>query len=118
MKFYAFHQNNSGGRFTFDKKAGITHIVIIEAPNAEAANDRAEQIGLYFNGCDEGRDCNCCGDRWFQVYGEGDDVPSHYGSPIEDGKFAPSKFGLKWMGKNPEGIIHYACGKRVWVEAQ
>lgn len=61
---YEFSQNNSGGRFVFDADAGITHRVVIEAESEEEAIEKALGVGLYFNGCDAGIDCNCCGDRW------------------------------------------------------
>lgn len=62
--FYHFSQNNSGGSFDFDKNDGITHHVVIEAVSAESANKKLQDIGGYFDGCDTGRDCSCCGDRW------------------------------------------------------
>lgn len=84
-KFYYFSQNNSGGSFHMDDLAGIGECVIIEATSAKHANSRAEEIGLYFNGCESGQDCSCCGDRWDAAYSdEGDEVPSIYGSPIEE----------------------------------
>lgn len=66
-KFYMFYQNNSGGFFDEDDKAGIGKVVTIEAENEEDANDRAKQIGLYFDGCDKEIDCPCCGDRWYMA---------------------------------------------------
>lgn len=41
--------------------------VYIEAENAEEANEKALQIGIYFNGVEDGIDCPCCGDRWYPV---------------------------------------------------
>jgi hypothetical protein len=66
--FYTYSQNNSGGSFDIDLELGIMKYVIIEANSADEANDRAEDIGLYFNGCDAGRDCECCGDRWWTTH--------------------------------------------------
>ena len=85
-KFYTFSQNNSGGSFDIDEKAGIAEVVIIEAHSADDANLRAKSIGIYFNGVDSDMDCYCCGDRWYEIYsdGEGEDVPSCYGTPIEN----------------------------------
>ena len=65
-KFYTFRQNNSGGRFKQNNEVDIK--VVIEANNAEHANKRAEEIGIYFDGCSKGIDCPCCGDRWYEVY--------------------------------------------------
>lgn len=42
----------------------MAHTVIIEAKTAEQADDKAQEIGIYFNGCEEEIDCPCCGDRW------------------------------------------------------
>lgn len=66
MPFYEYSQNNSGG--SFDEEMG--HSVFIEAATAEEANDRAEGMGIYFNGVENGRDCPCCGDRWSTPWGE------------------------------------------------
>lgn len=59
--FYKFEQNNSGGAFDFDDK--VCHRVIIEADTIDEAIDKAEELGIYFNGVDKGIDCECCGDR-------------------------------------------------------
>ena len=67
MNFYLFDQNNSGGSFDFNEEEGITLTVVIQAENAENANKRAEEIGLYFDGCNNEIDCDCCGDRWSTV---------------------------------------------------
>ncbi|MCU0337600.1 MAG: hypothetical protein MUF12_07020 [Sediminibacterium sp.] len=82
-KFYEYRQNNSGGSFSNSEKYGIAEYVVIEALNAEHANTRAEDIGLYFDGCDNGNDCSCCGDRWYRAdESDGSDVPSIYGEPL------------------------------------
>ena len=81
-KFYTFDQNNSGGSFDFDEEGGITHHVVIEAYSSKHANSISEEKGIYFYGCDEGRDCPCCGDRWYPVYNC-------------DGKVSPSVCGKK-----------------------
>jgi hypothetical protein len=76
-KFYEFDQNNSGGSFDVDEKRGIGVNVWIEALSVEDANDRAERIGIYFNGCEAGQDCECCGDRWSPAWnGSGKDSPN------------------------------------------
>ena len=82
-KFFHFSQNNSGGSFDIDET--LAHHVIIEAYDALDANTRAMGIGLYFNGCDSGRDCDCCGDRWSAQWSTdcGDDTPLIYGEPPE-----------------------------------
>lgn len=58
-KWYEFYQNNSGGSFT---PPGRT--VWIEAVSTIHANERALDIGIYFDGVNNGVDCDCCGDRW------------------------------------------------------
>lgn len=80
--FYEYRQNNSGGHWSFDFDKGISVLVIIEAPDAEYADFLAKRIGLYFDGCYTGSDCGCCGDRWHTTYGDGDETPTYYGSPL------------------------------------
>jgi len=78
-RFFEFSQNNSGGIFDVDDN--VAHYVIIEAYSPRQANSKAEEIGIYFDGCAKGMDCGCCGDRWHELYDtdEGDaelDMPS------------------------------------------
>lgn len=63
-KFYELSQNNSGGSFVVDDK--LCHRLFIEAESEEEAIDRAEDLGCYWDGVDEGSDCPCCGDRWYR----------------------------------------------------
>jgi hypothetical protein len=74
-KFFEFSQNNSGGRFTIDDARGLGPRVWIEADDTIHANYRAGRLGIYFNGCADGRDCSCCGDRWDEAWGDGEDAP-------------------------------------------
>jgi|GEM_PF-938490 len=84
-KFYQYRQNNSGDSILKSEKDGICEYVIIEALNADDANNRAEEIGLYFDGCDSGKDCRHCGDRWYRAdEDDGDDAPAIYGEPLEN----------------------------------
>jgi hypothetical protein len=82
-KYYTFRQNNSGGSFDIEHDRGISIAVIIEAETADQANNRAESIGLYFDGCDKGMDCECCGDRWYRAdeY-DGKNEPEIYGTKL------------------------------------
>lgn len=97
--FYTFRQNNSGGSFVQNNKVGI--YVIIEADSNKQANNRAEEIGIYFNGCDDGIDCNCCGDRWSRQYEEkGDIEPKIYDKTIKE-----YKKNIEWASRDEE-IIH------------
>jgi hypothetical protein len=109
-KFYTFNQNNSGGSFVTSDNEGLSEYVIIEATDANHANERAERIGLYFNGCDDGRDCYCCGDRWYTVSeNDGTDEPTIYGEPI-----AIVKKGMF----RKELFVHYIDGTFKKVELQ
>lgn len=107
-KFWDIWQNNSGGSFHFDEAAGITHFVVVEANDVYHATARAEEIGLYWNGCDAGRDCSCCGDRWSEPYGKGTDEPMVYGKPVAKAT------GFKWMKEGKETCVHYLDGRREW----
>lgn len=46
--FYTYAQNNSYG--VFDVDGNVKHYVIIEADSAKEADEKAESIGLYFDG--------------------------------------------------------------------
>jgi hypothetical protein len=113
--FFTFNQNNSGGGFDFDKDEGITHNVIIEADDAKGANQRALDIGLYFEGCADGRDCSCCGDRWYPQYEdrEGDEVPSIWGRPLGEPEQGAYKV-TKWMEEGFETSVIYKDGRIEW----
>lgn len=105
-KFYQYRQNNSGGKFEYDKHDGISVFVIVEAHNYREANSRANNIGLYFNGCADGYDCPCCGDRWYEQWeNDGDDYPMCYNSPIVNGAVNlgyVSNYGMQYYG-----FVHY-----------
>ena len=77
QKFYNFTQNNSGGRLITNDK--LSHRVFIEAIDKEEAFSRAESVGIYFDGCDSGQDCSCCGDRWSR-YAHELTFPHRYGT--------------------------------------
>ena len=105
MPFYTFNQNNSGGSFDVDPADGISHFVIIEANSADAANDKAKRIGLYFNGVDDGRDCECCGDRWCSAWrDDGTENPDVYGKH-------PSDHRDIFVTDKPHTFVHYADGR-------
>lgn len=84
MKFYRFRQNNSGGSFDIDDESGIGPVVWIEADNFKHANARAINLGIYFDGVKQGRDCDCCGDRWHEMLCEG-----FYASEDPEGEINP-----------------------------
>lgn len=56
---YEYRQSNSGG--SFDSGDGLALNVLIEAKNADQANEIAYEIGI------DGSDYNCCGDRWYEA---------------------------------------------------
>jgi hypothetical protein len=108
--FYEFNQNNSGGHFT--RNSNVDHYVQIEANSIAEVIERAQEVGIYFNGCAEGLDCDCCGDRWYEPY-NGDklhDVPCHYDSPLTLENASTTK--------NPREhtvVIHYLDGRVVYT---
>lgn len=63
MNWYMFDQNNSGGSFIVNDN--VCHRLFIEAVSFGDAIEKAEELGCYWNGVAEGRDCPCCGDRWY-----------------------------------------------------
>ncbi len=58
--FYCFGQNNPGGFFDG------AQVLIVEAASSQEAQELALKEGVYFDGVSSGRDCECCGDRWFR----------------------------------------------------
>lgn len=86
LKWYEFSQNNSGGSFDVDDK--VTHRVFIEAGSEHEATEKALELGIYFQGVDDGIDCPCCGDRWYS------------GSEVT--------FPIKWKGELLEDMDEYA----------
>jgi len=72
--FFNFRQNNSGGFHIGPEN------VCVRANCAEEANKKAIESGLiYFNGVREGKDCDCCGDRWSKVHDfEAKEFPCYY----------------------------------------
>jgi hypothetical protein len=65
-QFYEISQNNSGGSFIVDDK--LCHRLFIEAESSDEASSIAEDLGCYWDGCDTGYDCPCCGDRWYRPW--------------------------------------------------
>jgi hypothetical protein len=102
MPFFHFPQNNSGGGFHITDK--LAHHVVIEASNAEFANIKLKALGGYFDGCNTGIDCGCCGDRWERV-------------SDSDGQESPSLYSIYvWLYEaNDQNrvVVHYADGSIV-----
>ena len=73
--FYEFNQNNSGGHFVVNDK--LCHRLFIEADNEYEAIDKAEELGCYWDGVSQGRDCSCCGDRWHKDWLDPVDIETY-----------------------------------------
>lgn len=112
MKFFTYSQNNSGGHF--DINDSVSLFVIIEAASAADANAKARSVGIYFNGCEDERDCPCCGDRWYSQWDdEGDVEPTIYGEPVSQHM---AKEGMRLLFAKPgKPYIHvyYANGEKI-----
>ena len=111
--FFTYDQNNSGGSFDYEADRGISFYVIVEADSADEANNRAERIGLYFDGAG---DCECCGNRWTDQWNDqnGTPYPEVYGRsvllPEDDAYYEASESG--WVKRDEyEGFVHYKDGR-------
>lgn len=112
-KFFTFNQNNSFGTFKYDKEKGITRAVIIEAVDVDDSVNRAENIGLYFEGISDGIDCPCCGDRWTKPWSdEGTEVPEYYGQDVRHELSNKTHRFLK--DDQQEIAVHYFGGHIEW----
>lgn len=63
MPWFLYVQNNSGGHFEVNDN--VCRQVYIEASSINDAEAKAEALGIYYDGCEKGLDCPCCGDRWY-----------------------------------------------------
>jgi hypothetical protein len=107
--FFTFSQNNSYGKFVYDD--GLAHHVVIEAMNWKDANIRALDYGLYFDGVSRGRDCDCCGDRWYEQYAsEGTEAPEVYGEADLHQVAAKDRSG----DEGPTVVVVNMSGIREW----
>lgn len=83
--FYTYRQSNSGGSFDIDDE--VDRYVIIEANDAEDANDIATDKGIYFDGCVNDMDCSCCGDRWYRAsWSDSTELPEICSEPASNSK--------------------------------
>lgn len=97
MAFFTFMQNNSWGKFVVNER--LAHVVVIEATDAEEANERAKALGLVFY---EG--CPTCGDRWNEADDyDADPLPMAYSDPVWCHRVSG------WF--RDEARIHYADGR-------
>jgi len=82
---HRYHQMNSGGFYTpmpqIMPEDGfvIGGDIFIHADSDSEADEIAESVGIYFDGVSTGRDCSCCGDRWYRTCGalKEDDLSWH-----------------------------------------
>ena len=114
MAFYTYHQNNSGGSWDVDKAAGIGSYVIVEAASAAKADGIAKAIGLYFDSVENDVDCDCCGDRWYEQWGEGSEIPQIHGEDVSGGTYLNEWWA--YDKKELPAFIHYADGTVKTVE--
>lgn len=113
LRWYKWNQNNSGGSFHVNDD--VTHRIYIEAYSYEEAERKALGLGVYYNGCDDGSDCPCCGDRWY----EGDEVtfPLSWGKELnfnnieEYAGYMTDNYG--WC--SPDAYLYYHDGRKVEV---
>lgn len=105
--FYHYRQNNTGGSFDVDDNVHTN--VIIEANSADEANDRAETIGIYFDGVTKGMDCDCCGSRWSSQYDDSDgtDTPTIYGESLDE--YQVDSYFVK---DGVKAIVYYLDGRK------
>jgi hypothetical protein len=132
MKFFEFSQNNSGGGFDVDDR--VTHRVLIEADNAEEATNIGESLGMYWDGCDTGMDCPCCGDRWYRpwsddgkvfpfTYGsfeksEAESIVKNYHAELKKSERKKSYGNREWdvVFRTPESYMQYLADNYGWVD--
>ena len=102
-RYFDFTQNNSGGGFNRDENLG-DH-VLIAAKDANDANERLMRLGGYFDGVDDGTDCDCCGDRWYRAWrteqGTEEPLICEMLIPVYMQQF-------RWPGK--QIVVHHADG--------
>lgn len=98
--WYHFSQNNSGGYFHIRLNEGITEDVVVQADTLTEAVERAESVGLYFDGSG---DCECCGNRW-----------ESYGVQRFEGKLAAIDYIQSgYRLENSPIAFHYRSGRFV-----
>jgi hypothetical protein len=129
MKFYEFRQNNSGGSFNVDNN--VAHMVLIEANDYGEAITIAESLGIYFDGVEDGMDCECCGDRWSRPW-YAMEFPYRYGAfNKKDAESIQEKYDAEMVettrqrpyGDNkydvlfetPESYLSYMADKYGWT---
>ena len=119
-RFYEFSQNNSFGSFVVDDK--LCHRLFIEAESADKANDIARSMGVYFDGCSNGLDCDCCGDRWYRADKHEeidiDKLSSAYNKAFESVEDYAQYLANKYGWTMPDARIFYLSGetKEIYID--
>jgi hypothetical protein len=108
-KFFHYRQNNSGGLFIKNNEVDV--LVVIEAADYLHANAIAEDKGLYFYGCSSGRDCSCCGDRWYEQYDNSDGLEKEFGDMTLKQKETDMRNGNDQYTNH--FVLHYLDGRVV-----
>jgi hypothetical protein len=85
MKKFILTQNNSGGFHDYPKWTGpsalggvcayydwrepseAVDVWVMANDSSEACMLASKYAGVYFDGVNKGKDCDCCGDRWYTV---------------------------------------------------
>lgn len=98
LKWYELDQNNSGGYFI--RNDVVRSTVLIQAISPEDAEAKANLIVAGYTSY-----CDCCGERWsiWFVESDGKEVPSIYGTPIEEVK-------ADWF--NTDAVLYYFDGTK------
>lgn len=115
LHWFEYRQNNSGGVFFMDGYASI--YVFIQAESADAANQKAEEVTIYFDGCESDRDCDCCGDRWYRAGEHLDSFKTHFWyeenaeyDNISDYVQAVANDSMWAEAGKPVGVVYFADG--------
>jgi hypothetical protein len=114
---FRYHQNNSGGFVvdapTLNASEGYVEgfDIYIYASSKDEANRIAESKGIYFDGVRKGRDCECCGDRWYMAgYPEpASEVQLAYEEIMDTQRNEDHKDDEDWMDdwNSPSSHWHY-----------
>lgn len=104
LNWYEFTQNNSDGYFVVDKN--VCHRMLIEAASFDEAIEKAEKLGCYWGGVNNGLDCPCCEDRWNRYWEEAINL-NNYDGDIR--AYAQDKAD-NWGWTSPDTRIFYANG--------
>lgn len=111
--WWDYDQNNTGGSFD----GGMGYKTFVWAENGRAADAIAENNGIYFDGCDTGQDCSCCGDRWSRSWGDKPDYPD---IPVADlvaeltkDALPPGVRGGMFAGSTLDAAARWGLGIRI-----